>query len=147
MARDIKKIDAKGRIFLPAKSRETIGNQVVVTNSMDAGFLCVYPSEFFEKFKQAIKKLSSWEGDAREIKRSIIGEAMDANVDAQGRIIISSELWDRIGAHNGDEICVFDLGDRVEICTKAFDDKRTRKSISSLVNDTKLEVPDDFTDF
>ena len=46
--RDIKKVDAKGRFFIPSKQKETIGEEVVVTNSLDVGYLCVYSKDHFE---------------------------------------------------------------------------------------------------
>ena len=43
-------------------------------------------------------------------------------MDSQGRIAVSNELWENIGAVPGDEICIFDEDDKLEICTKAFYD-------------------------
>ena len=57
MARDIKKIDAKGRLFVPTRQRDTFGDTVVVTNSLDKGYLCVYTEERFERIKEDTK---SW---------------------------------------------------------------------------------------
>ena len=123
MARDTKKVDAKGRFFIPAKQKELLGTEVVVTNSLDVGYLCVYSKDHFENVVKAqLSKLNTMDANARKIKRAIIGEACEVNVDSQGRISVNSELWERIGANPGDEICVFDDEGKLDICTKYFYD-------------------------
>ena len=52
------------------------------------------------------------------MKRAIIGEAEDVTVDSQGRVSVSAELWDRIGAAPGCEICLFADDGKIDICTK-----------------------------
>jgi len=123
MARDIKKIDAKGRLFVPTRQRETFGDSVVVTNSLDKGYLGVATTERFERIKEDTKSWNTVNPNARKIKRSILGEALYTKVDSQGRIAVSNELWEKIGARPGDEICIFDEDDKLEICTKEFYDK------------------------
>ena len=122
MARDTKKIDAKGRFFIPTKHKEGLGDKLVVTNSLDKGYLCVYPAEAFEKVKEQLGKLNSMDIQVRKMKRMIIGEALECNIDSQGRISVTRELWDRIGAQPGEEICVFDIDGTLDICTKAHYD-------------------------
>ena len=121
--RDIKKVDAKGRFFIPSKQKELLGAEVVVTNSLDVGSLCVYSKDHFENVVQPqLSKLNTMDANARKIKRTIIGEACEVSVDSQGRISVNSELWDRIGAKPGDEICVFNDDGKLDICTKNFYD-------------------------
>ena len=122
MARDIKKIDAKGRLFVPTRQREIFGETVVVTNSLDKGYLCVYTPERFDRIKEDTKAWNTVEPRVRKMKREIFGEALYTKVDSQGRITVSNELWEKIGAKPGDEICIFDEDDKLEICTKAFYD-------------------------
>lgn len=123
VARDTKKIDAKGRFFIPSKQKDELGAEVVVTNSLDLGYLCVYSKEHFGKIKGQLGGLNSMDPKVRRIKRAIIGEALEVNVDSQGRISVSSELWERIGAVPGDEICVFNDEGKLDICTKKFYDE------------------------
>ncbi|MBO4636848.1 MAG: hypothetical protein J5685_06845 [Clostridiales bacterium] len=123
MARDTKKIDAKGRFFIPAKQKEALGAELVVTNSLDAGYLCVYSKAQFEFVKQQLAEIPSFNSDLRKVRRFIEGEALYVNVDSQGRISVTSELWERIGAKPGDEICVFEYDGKLEICSKkTYDD-------------------------
>jgi len=120
LGRETKKIDAKGRFFIPSKLKEELGSELVVTNSIDVGYLCVYTKEHFEHIKEQLGKLNSMDANVRKIRRSIVGEKVDVTVDSQGRISVSSELWERIFAKPGDEICVFADEGKLDICTKAF---------------------------
>ena len=121
--RDVKKVDAKGRFFIPTKQKEKLGTEVVVTNSLDVGYLCVYSKDHFENvIKPQFADTNALDPIIRKIKRVIIGEACEVSVDSQGRISVNSELWDRIGAKPGDEICVFDDDGKLDICTKTFYD-------------------------
>ena len=122
VARDIKKIDAKGRFFIPAKQREQLGDEVVVTNSLDKGYLCVYSKARFDHIAEQIRKLNYLNPKVRIISRAIIGEACEVTVDSQGRIAVSAELWERAFAKAGDEICVFNDAGKLDICAKSFYD-------------------------
>ena len=131
MARDTKKIDAKGRFFIPTKHKDEMGEELVVTNSLDTGYLSVYTAEDLRKVSAQLKSLNSMDPKVRKLKRVIIGESLDCSVDTQGRIKVSNELWERIGAKPGDEICVFDIDGKLEICTKAHYDEEDH-DISSI---------------
>ena len=120
MARDIKKIDSKGRFFLPSKLREKFGGDLVATISLEPGFLCVYTAEHFETVKEQFRGGNALDMTLRLLERAIIGESLELSVDSQGRLTLTSELWESIGAVPGDEICVFDTLDRIEICRKSF---------------------------
>ena len=96
MARDTKKIDAKGRFFIPTKHKDEMGEELVVTNSLDTGYLSVYTAEDFRKVSAQLKSLNSMDPKVRKLKRVIIGESLDCSVDTQGRIKVSNELWERI---------------------------------------------------
>ncbi len=122
MARDIKKIDAKGRFFIPSKLKERFGGDVVITNSLDKGYLSVYTAEAFKEVERQLDELNSMDPNVRRIQRFIAGEALEVSVDSQGRLSVTSELWERIDAKPGDEICVFDILGKLNICTKAFYD-------------------------
>lgn len=140
MARDTKKIDSKGRFFIPSKQKEELGSEVIVTNSLDTGYLCVYSKERFEFIKSQIKKFNTMDPAARKIKREIIGEHIEVNVDSQGRITVTPELWERIGAKPGCEICVFSDEEKLDICTKEFYDNEDHDLGSIEGLDTKYFV-------
>lgn len=83
-------IDAKGRVFVPAKFRETLGEQFVVTMGLD-GCLFVYPNDQWEQFANQLKSLPGTK-EARQLQRYFLAGAADLEVDKQGRILIPPHL-------------------------------------------------------
>jgi MraZ protein len=113
-------IDAKGRIFLPSKLRGELGSLVYITHSLDEGYLAGYAAKQFHSIRDQIAELSGTDPLVREMRREIIGEAMPCEVDGQGRISISDELWSHIRVLPGNEIYIIYMFDKLEICSKAF---------------------------
>ena len=120
MARYTHTIDAKGRVFVPARLRGTMGASLVVTLSLDDGYLSAYTPEQFHHIREQISQLSGTDPAVRRFKRLIIGEAMVCDMDNQGRISISDELWSHIQVQRGDEVCFIDMIDKLEICSRRF---------------------------
>ncbi len=120
MARFTHTVDAKGRVFVPARLRESLGSSLIVTLSIDDGFLSAYSPENFRKIRDQINQLSGTDPAVRRLKRTIIGEAMACELDAQGRISISDELWSHIAVRPGEEVCFIDMYDKLEICARSF---------------------------
>ena len=83
-------IDAKGRIIVPSKFREALGENFVVTLGLD-GCLFVYPNEEWLTFVNQLKNLPG-NKDARQLQRYFMAGAADCEVDKQGRILIPSKL-------------------------------------------------------
>ena len=79
-------IDAKGRIIVPSKFRELLGERFVVTKGLD-GCLWVFPSEEWESFSEKLRSLPVANKDARKFVRHFMAGAMDAELDKQGRIL------------------------------------------------------------
>lgn len=141
MARYTHTIDAKGRVFVPARLRDSLGASLVVTLSLDDGFLSLYTPERFRQIRDQLSQLSGTDPAVRKLKRAIIGEAMVCDLDSQGRISISDELWSHIDVDPGDEICFIDMFDKLEICSRGFyqQQKEDQGSLSD-VDLTRFDV-------
>ena len=133
MARYTNKIDSKGRVFIPSKLRDSIGKSIVVTLSLDAGYLSVYTEERFNSIRGQFESLNSMDPKVRRVMRLIVGESLICELDSQGRVSISSELWEHISAKPTEEICIIDLGDKLEICSKAFYEEK-KEELSSVLD-------------
>lgn len=133
MARYTHTVDAKGRVFVPARLRDSIGASLIVTLSLDEGYLSAYTPEAFRAIRDQISQLSGTDPAVRRLKRTIIGEAMPCELDSQGRISVSDELWAAITVRPGSEICFIDMFDKLEICAKSFYDthKTEQRSLAS----------------
>lgn len=88
-------IDAKGRIIVPAKFRESLGDEFVVTLGLD-GCLFVYPNDEWMNFVTELKALPG-NKDARQLQRYFMAGAANLEVDKQGRILIPSKLREHAG--------------------------------------------------
>ena len=82
-------LDAKKRVFIPAKFREELGETFYITRKFDA-YLSVYTAEGWEAYLEKIEKLP--ESVAAEIQDFILGGAQKCTVDSSGRIIIDERL-------------------------------------------------------
>ena len=120
MARYTHIIDKKGRVIVPARLRENLTGTLHITGNLDPGYLTLYTSEQFSSIRAQLLQLSGTDPDVRRFHRFIIGEAVVCEIDSQGRISLSSNLWDLIGVGPGDEICFIDMIDKVEICSEQF---------------------------
>ncbi len=84
-------LDAKGRLAIPAKFRGALADGLVVTRGIDR-CLSVYPLTAWETLAARVSALSISDPDARQFKRMVFAEAMDEELDAQGRIVVPPEL-------------------------------------------------------
>ena len=109
-------IDTKGRLIVPAKFRETLGEHFVITKGLD-GCLFVYDNSEWELFEQKLKSLPITNKDARQFVRFFLAGAATVEVDKQGRILVPSVL--REFAHIEKDVVMVGVGSRVEIWSKA----------------------------
>lgn len=110
------KIDAKGRVALPAKFRSQLGDGFVMARGQER---CVYvlPMQEFERITTQIQLTSMSNKSARDYLRVFLSGAVDQEPDKQGRIVVPPMLRDY--ANLGDEIVVIGVGTRAEIWNKS----------------------------
>ena len=105
-------IDEKGRLIIPAKFREEIGNSFVVTKGLD-GCLFVYSLVEWEKIINKLKTLPFTKKDARTFSRFFLASATVCEFDRQGRINLMNSLTLYAGLKN--ECAIIGVNDRLEI--------------------------------
>ena len=105
-------IDEKGRLIIPSKFREEIGNSFVVTRGLD-GCLFVYSLVEWEKIVAKLKKLPFTKKDARTFMRFFLASATVCEFDKQGRINLVNSLIEYAGLKK--ECLVIGVNDRLEI--------------------------------
>lgn len=108
-------IDAKGRVIVPAKFREALGEEFVVTKGLD-GCLFVFPNDEWKAFEEKLKSLPMSNKDARQFVRFFLAGAATVEVDKQGRILLPNGL--REFAYLEKDVVVVGVGNRVEIWDK-----------------------------
>ncbi len=108
-------IDAKGRLIIPAKFREILGEQFVVTKGFD-GCLFVFAQEGWDNFEEKLQSLPMDKPEARMLGRFFLAGAIDAETDKQGRILIPANLLQHAGIEK--EAVIAGVGNRAEIWSK-----------------------------
>ena len=102
-------IDAKGRLFIPAKLREELGETFYVTMGMD-GCLSVYSDESWAKFTEKFESLPYTRTKAM---RPLFANAAKCEPDAQGRILLPAKLRAYAGLQK--DVVVIGVSNRAEI--------------------------------
>ena len=81
-------IDAKGRLFIPAKLREELGVTFYLAMGVDA-CLAIYPQSTWDRFTE---KFSSLPMSQSKAMRPLFANAAKCELDSQGRIVIPQKL-------------------------------------------------------
>ena len=110
-------IDAKGRLIIPAKFRDDLGENFVITKGME-NCLYVYPEDEWNDFEKKLNALpTTTDKKARAFAYFFQGSAADGELDKQGRTLIPSVL--RTYAKLDKEVVFVGMGKRAEIWDKA----------------------------
>lgn len=108
-------IDAKGRLIVPSKFREQLGNEFVVTKGLDR-CLFVYSHQEWEKIVESFNSKPLTSKDARKFMRFFFAGAVSCEVDKQGRILIPTPLRTYAGLEK--DVVTIGVLNRAEIWSK-----------------------------
>lgn len=108
-------LDAKGRLIMPAKLRESIGERFVVTKGLD-GCLFAFSLDEWVNFEEKLKMLPLSNKNSREFSRFFLSGATECEIDKQGRFLIPNNLRD--AANLEKEVVIIGVGTRIEIWDK-----------------------------
>lgn len=131
-------LDAKGRLSVPTRHRDvlaaTASGQLTITRHPH-GCLMVFPRPEWEKFRERIGELpmaGQW------WKRIFLGNAMDVEMDATGRVLVSPELRQAAGISR--DIMLLGMGNHFELWDKATYEAKEAEALRG-------EMPEVFKDF
>lgn len=108
-------IDTKGRLIIPSKFRDQLGDEFVVTKGMD-GCLFVYANEDWSAFEQKLTSLPLINKEARKFARFFLAGAAQVEVDKQGRILLPANLREFAGLEK--DVVLVGVGSRIEIWSR-----------------------------
>lgn len=108
-------LDAKGRLIMPAKIREDIGDKFIITKGLD-GCLFGFSQKEWDNFQEKLKTLPLTNKNARDFVRFFLSGAMECEIDKQGRFLISANLREYSDLNK--EVVITGVGTRIEIWDK-----------------------------
>ncbi len=108
-------LDAKGRLIMPAKIREDIGDKFIITKGLD-GCLFGFSKKEWDNFEEKLKTLPLTNKNARDFVRFFLSGATECEVDKQGRFLIAGNLREYASLEK--DAVITGVGTRIEIWNK-----------------------------
>ena len=108
-------LDTKGRMIVPAKFRDSLSENFVITRGLDK-CLFGYTLDEWQKIEEKLKSLPITKKDARKFMRLFFSGATEVEIDKQGRINIPQNLREYAGLSK--ECTVIGVSNRIEIWDK-----------------------------
>ncbi|MFA7502980.1 MAG: division/cell wall cluster transcriptional repressor MraZ [Anaerovoracaceae bacterium] len=121
-------IDDKGRIIIPAKFRDELGDLFIITRGLDKA-LFVYPMREWVELEGKLSGMPFTKAVARQFNRLFFSGAVESEIDKQGRAIIPGNL--RNYALLTKECVVIGVSTRIEIWDKEYWDKYAQEAEES----------------
>jgi MraZ protein len=108
-------IDSKGRLIVPSKFREELGDMFIITRGLDQ-CLFGYPLLEWSLIEEKLKGLPLTKKDARAFTRFFFSGATESELDKQGRINIPTPLLQYAKLEK--ECVILGVSNRIEIWSK-----------------------------
>lgn len=121
-------VDTKGRLIIPAKYRDALGDAFVITRGLD-NCLFGYPMDEWRKLEEKLKELPMTKKDARAFARFFFSGATEVDLDKQGRINIPAPLIQH--AHLEKDCVIVGVSSKIEIWSKDAWEKYFSESAES----------------
>ena len=134
------KVDNKGRMMLPSKFRDELGEQeFVITRGLD-NCIDLFPIEEWKNIEDKLKKLQTTNSKHRAYQRFVMSAATKTEFDNQGRLNIPTSLMEH--AQIDKKIIVTGMNDKIEIWSEESWKKyiqNTGESIEDLVDEMNFD--------
>ncbi len=117
-------IDEKNRLSLPVKFRKEMGKSVIIAPGLEKSLFVFTAAEWKKKAEQ-LAEGSMLQADTRSFSRYFLGGAVEASVDANGRILLPDFLKDRAGIK--DKVAIVGVYSRLELWEEATWQKYKRQ--------------------
>lgn len=131
-------LDSKGRLAMPAKLRESLGNKFIITKGLD-GCLFIYDMQQWQLLENKLSSLPMSRKTARDFTRFLFGGACEGECDKQGRVLIPANLRSHAGLEKN--VVIIGVGTRAEIWDAAKWNEYNEES-SEDVNDLAEQLAD-----
>lgn len=110
-------LDAKGRVFIPAKWRETLGDSMILMEGLleSKGIHCLYGMSVseWETFSERLSSLPATDMAGQAVRRHLYASAAVCDIDRQGRILLPASL--RALSAIEKDVLLVGVGNRIEL--------------------------------
>jgi MraZ protein len=111
-------LDAKGRLAIPMRYRESLAEQcenrmVLTYSAFDSGSLWLQPEKTWERVRDEVMGLPSFNPNHRALQRRLVGSATAVEPDGSGRILLPPSLRQVAGLEK--RVVMLGMGNRFEI--------------------------------
>jgi len=130
-------LDDKGRVTIPARHRDTLSSDIVVTRGLDR-CLTIYPIELWKEISEKVNALPMTDPRGRALRRIFYADALYAKPDRQGRILIPDRLREHAGLEPGAEAVVVGLESYLEVWTPQRWEEENARQMEMMDEDPAL---------
>ena len=128
-------LDAKGRMAIPVRYRELVrdlseGRMVLTYSAFDSGALYLYPEKEWERVRDEVTGLSTFDPGHRSLQRKLVGSASAIEPDGSGRIQLPQTLRQVAGLEK--RVALLGMGSRFEIWNEDVLNQKRAEEESSL---------------
>lgn len=105
-------LDTKGRVTIPAKLRDQLGDRFIATRGLD-NCIFLYSLNEWQAIEEKLRALPGTRSDVRAFMRKFLSAASELEIDKQGRTVLPSNLREYAGIF--EDIIIIGVSTRVEI--------------------------------
>ena len=109
-------LDEKGRLVIPKKMREELGNKIFIMKGFD-GALAIYQESAYSRVMEELEKYSFNKKENRDYLRLKLASIVDLDVDKMGRVQLPVAILGKY--HIAKYVIVLGAGDHIEVWDKA----------------------------
>ncbi len=116
-------LDGKGRLAIPVRYRDSIqeqcsGRMVLTYSAFDTGALWLYPENEWERVRDEVTRLSTFNPGHRSLQRRLVGSATALELDGSGRIQLPLTLRQVAGLEK--RVVMMGMSSRFELWNEAI---------------------------
>jgi MraZ protein len=121
-------LDSKGRLILPSKFRDEIGDTFIITCGLESS-LIIYTEEGWNEYVEKLQSLPYHKKDLRAYIRLVLSKANQVETDKMGRFTIPPNL--RKFADLKKEVIIIGINDKIELWSKDKWDEYSKNAIDN----------------
>jgi MraZ protein len=130
-------LDDKGRLTIPARFREELSSEIILTRGLDR-CLVVYPIDVWEELSRKVTSLPITDPRGRALRRVFFADAINAELDRQGRILIPERLRAYAGLELSSEVSIVGLDRFIELWSPARWEEENQNQMEIMDEDPAL---------